>query len=272
MNCVTHNITISANEPRCLIPVSDIHMGHVDFDKDFACKTIAWIKKKGAMVFLIGDLIDGICHKDVRFENDSIAPDFKHRLGDLHVYQVERVLELLDPIKDQIIFTMAGNHEDTVLKHYLYPATKTIADALGVPVLTDPGYCVLKFDDSGSKRSVNCLCTHGGFLGGRMRGAKVNAMERLPASFEADLYFAGHTHDVWVTKKTPVRLSRKGKIEKKKIYFVNTGSFMDTYLESEVSTWASRKLFDPIAPGVARVDFYSKKKRGTRYLDIHTRA
>jgi hypothetical protein len=46
---------------------------------------------------------------------------------------------------------------------------------------------------------------------------------------------------------------------------------MDTYLESDHSTWGSRKLFSPIDPGVARIDFYGKKKDGRRYIDIHVR-
>ena len=96
-------------------------------------------------------------------------------------------------------------------------------------------------------------------------------MEDLAADFIADLYLAGHTHDVWETRRSPIGLSRTGKYEKQRKRFINTGSFMDTYLESEISTWGSRKLFSPIDPGVARIDFYAKKKKEVKYIDIHVR-
>ena len=268
---IHHDVAINAENPFCLIPLSDIHMGHVDHNEDFAKKTIEWIAKKGASTILLGDLIDGIGPKDRRFENDSIAPRFKKHLDNLHHYQVEELLKLVDPIKDNIIAIMAGNHEDTVKKYFSYDATSVIAKALEKPILTDPGYVILRFDHGGSKRLVSIFCTHGQFLGGRKRGAKVNKMEDLPGRFSADIYLAAHTHDVWETKQNQIIPTRNGKYSKRRMRFINTGSFMDTYLEGEYSTWASRKLFDPIDPGVARVDFYAKKKKGVRYIDIHVR-
>lgn len=272
MKVIQKDIAISAENPHCLVLIGDIHMGHADHDEDFARKTIAWIKKKGASVILLGDLIDGIAPQDRRFENSSIADNFKIHLDNLHAKQVEKVVELLDPISGQIISTMSGNHEDTVKKHFSYDAAQNIADQLKVPLLTDPGYVVLRFKMGTSIMLKSILCSHGHFMGGRLRGGKVNAMERLPASFAADIYAAGHTHDLWVTKKSPIGLTRNGNLETRKIYFINTGSMMNTYPESDVSTWASRKLFDPIAPGVARIDFYIKRTdTQSKYIDVHVR-
>jgi predicted phosphodiesterase len=266
-----HDVEIDGEHPFCLIPISDIHMGHVDYDKSFAQKTIAWIAKKGASTILLGDLIDGICPKDLRFENSSIADEFKIHLDNLHHKQTEAVLKLLDPIKENVIAVMGGNHEETVKKHYSYDATQVIAETLKRPILPDPSYVVLRFSHNGSKRLVKIFCTHGQFLGGRKRGGKVNRMEDLAAHFDADIYVSGHSHDLFVTRVDRVGLSRNGKYETHRRHFINTGSFMSTYAESEHSTWGSRKLFPPCKPGVARVDFYSKKKNGKRYIDVHTR-
>lgn len=271
MKVVIHDVIINSENPFCLIPISDVHVGHVDHDKDFARKTIAWIAKKGASVILLGDMIDGICPKDLRFENSSIADEFKIHLDNLHHKQTEALLKLIDPIKERVIAVMGGNHEETVKKYYSYDATQVIAESLKRPILPDPAYVVLRFDHNSSKRLVTIFCTHGQFLGGRKRGAKVNRMEDLPSDHDADIYLAGHTHDVWETRTCRTGISKNGKYEKQRKRFINTGSFMDTYLESEYSTWASRKLFSPIDPGVARIDFYAKKKDGKSYIDIHVR-
>ena len=271
MKVIIHDVKISAEKPFCLIPISDIHMGHTDHDADFAKKTIDWIAKKGASVILLGDLIDGICPKDLRFENKSIADEFRVHLDNLHHKQTEAVVKLINPIKENVIAIMAGNHEETVKKYYSYDSTQVIAEEIKKPIIPDPSYVVLRFDCNGSKRLVSIFCTHGQALGGRKRGCKVNAMEDWSSDWIADIYLAGHTHDLWETRTAPVGLSKNGSYEKKRKRFINTGSFMDTYLESEYSTWASRKLFKPIDPGVARIDFYVKKKNGKRYIDVHVR-
>jgi predicted phosphodiesterase len=273
MKIITHDVTINKENPFCLIPLSDIHMGHADHDADFAKKTVAWIKEKGASVILLGDMIDGIAQKDRRFENNSIATNFKKHLDNLHQHQVDELVKLLYPIRKQIISTMAGNHEDTVHKYFTWDPTIAIAKGLGIEnkILTDPGYVVLRFDHNGSKRLISILCTHGQFMGGRKRGCKVNRMEDLASDFSADIYLAGHTHDLFVTRSDSIGLSRSGKYETRRQYFINTGSMMDTYSEHGESTWASRKLFPPNKPGVARIDFYGKKKNNRRYIDIHTR-
>jgi len=271
MKVIDHYASISAENPFCLIPLSDMHIGHVDHDASFAKKTIDWIAKKEASVILLGDMIDGICPKDLRFENNSIADEFKVHLDNLHHKQVEALLKLINPIKENVIAVMAGNHEETVKKHYSYDPTQVIAESIKKPTLTDPGYVALHFSHGGSKKLISIFCTHGQFMGGRKRGGKVNRMEDLAASFAADIYLAGHTHDIFVTRVDKIGLSKGGKYETKRNFFINTGSFMDTYPEDDKSTWASRKLFPPNKPAVARIDFYAKRKGSNKYIDIHTR-
>jgi len=275
MDILIHDVEIDETHPFCLIPISDVHIGHVDHDKEFARKTIEWIKNKGASTLILGDMIDGIWHKDPRFEIQAIAPEFKPYMDSLHQRQVAAFLELVEPIKENIIMVMAGNHEDSVRKHTGFDPTKIIAESLNVPELIDPSYVVLRFNYHNTKRLVNIFCTHGTRLGGRKRGVKVNTMEDWPSKWDADIYLAGHTHDIFETRRVQVRLSRTGKYEKRRIRFIQTGSFMDTYPEpkDKYSTWASRKLFDPVEPGVARIDFYAKRKgpKRRKYIDIHAR-
>ncbi len=95
------------------------------------------------------------------------------------------------------------------------------------------------------------------------------------ADFDFDMILAGHTHDLWMsTRKKVVPVIGKNKItfDEKKITFINTGSFMSTYTDSNIDTWASRSVFSPQRSGVARIDFYLKRnKNHTRYIDCHVR-
>ena len=101
-------------------------------------------------------------------------------------------------------------------------------------------------------------------------------MEDKMADFNFDMLIAGHTHDKWVStrKKLNPIIGKHNRVtlEEERKVFINTGSFMTTYTDSNHDTWASRSVFAPQSAGVVRVDFYLKRnKNGSRYLDIHTR-
>lgn len=180
------------------------------------------------------------------------------------------------PIKDQIIGVLGGNHENTVKQHFGFDAISVIAQRLEIPILTDPGYVTIRFKNGGSTRIYNIFCTHGQFLGGRKRGSKVNNMEDKTSDFEFDAMLAGHTHDRWVsTRKRIVPVTGRNNnvsFDERRKIFINTGSFMTTYNESNTDGWASRNVFSPQIAGVVRMDFYLKRnKNGVRYIDTHTR-
>ena len=271
MNVIIKNINIVRNKPVTFVPISDVHVGHADFDKQYFKDTVAWIKKKGALTVLLGDLIDGIGKKDRRFENASLDPEFYPYLDNLHQKQVEIFLDLIKPIKEQVIAVSTGNHETAVKKQFSYDATATIASVMGKPILTDPGYVVLKFHEGKGICKLGVFCSHGCFLGGRYSGGKINAMERLAQHFRADIYLAGHTHQKFIVEGHQIGLSKNFRLEEKRVYFANTGAFLRTYAEKNTDTWASRSVFPPQVPGVVRFDFYLKTKNNVRYIDVHAR-
>jgi UDP-2,3-diacylglucosamine pyrophosphatase LpxH len=276
MNGVIKDINISVDKPVILVPISDVHIGHADHNKKLFTDTVKWIKNNNAYTVLLGDLIDGISQKDRRFENDSIADDFKDHLDNLHYRQCEVFLKGIMPIKDNVIAVMGGNHEQIVKKNFGFDPISVIAQRIGKPILTDPAYVVLRFHDGKATKLYNIFCSHGDWMGGRKRGSKVNNMEDKIADFDFDMICAGHTHDKWVsTRKTIVPVvGRNNNItldENRKI-IINTGSFVSTYTDANHDTWASRKVFSPQSAGVVRCDFYLKRnKTGSRYLDVHTR-
>lgn len=276
MNLIKVDINIGVDEPVILVPISDVHVGHVDHEKKLFRDTVKWIKDNNAYTILLGDLIDGISQRDRRYENDSIAEEFKPYLDNLHYRQCEVFLEGIMPIKDQIIGVMGGNHEQKVKTQFGFDAISVIAQRLEKPILTDPGYITIRFIDGKGIKYYNIFCSHGDWMGGRKRGSKINNMEDKISDFEFDMVCAGHTHDKWVSTRkriVPVK-TRSNKVvfdEQRKI-IINTGSFMKTYTGGNIDTWASRKLFSPQSVGVVRVDFYLKRnKNSSRYIDVHTR-
>ena len=273
MNIITKEIPISASEPVTIVPISDLHVGNSAHDTDLFRKTIRWIKKKGAYTILLGDQIDAISQADRRFENDSIAEEFKSDLDNLHHAQTRSVIRSMKPVQDHILGVMAGNHEHTVKKRYSYDSAAIIADELTIPLLADPSWVRLRLArNSTSKHHIDMLCSHGLFVGGGKKyGSKVNNMRDLAAGFDADIYLGGHSHTLFHVSDIGMSISPYGKILEKRRHFINTGSFQRTYINNDKDSWASRKLFMPNRTGCARIDIYLKK-HGTAYkTDIHVR-
>lgn len=274
MNVVIKDLDISKDKPVTFVPLSDIHVGHVDFDMQYFKNTIAWIKKKGAITVLVGDMIDAIGIHDRRFEPESLDPFFLPYLSNLFQKQTEVFLDLVSPIKDQIVWCMTGNHETAIKKYKTHDAIDTIAKKLEIPILTDPGYTGLRFHAGACTCNLKVWASHGCFLGGRLIGGKVNRLKQVSEHFPGcDLYMAGHTHDKWAIEGHQVALSKNLKIVEKRCYFANTGAFMRTYQEKDSDSWASRSVFSPQVPGVVRFDFYLKRRKtdDVRYIDIHGR-
>jgi hypothetical protein len=274
MNIITKDLDISPNKPITFVPLSDIHVGHVDCDLQYLRNTVDWIKKKEALTVLMGDVIDAIGMRDKRFEVNSLDPFFLPYLDQLYQKQIEVFLDIVEPIKDQILWIMTGNHETTIKKRSTFDAIDVLASTLKIPVLTDPGFTGLRFHDGASVCILKAWASHGCFLGGRRRGGKINNLEMVSQYFPGcDLYLAGHTHDKWILEGHQVRLTKNMKIEERRCYFANTGAFLRTYQEKNTDTWASRKVFGPQVPGCVRFDFYLKRRKTdrVRYIDVHGR-
>jgi len=271
MNIVTKEIPISAASPVVIVPLSDLHIGNAAHDRDLLRKTVAWIKKKGAYTVLLGDQIDAISQADRRFENDSIATEFKSELDNLHHAQTRAVIKAMKPIKGHILGVMAGNHEHTVKQRYSYDSAAIVADELTAPLLSDPSWVRLKLvRTERSMHHINMFCSHGLFVGGgRKFGSKVNNMRDLAAGFAADIYLGGHSHTLFHISDVGMSVSPNGKILEKRRHYINTGSFMRTYIDNDKDSWASRKVFMPNRVGCARIDLRLKKHGQTYYPDIH---
>ena len=135
MNVIIKNLDIDVKKPITFVPISDVHVGHIDCDLKYFKDTVAWIKKKGALTVLLGDMVDAIGIKDKRFETGSLDPFFLPYLDNLFQKQAEVFLDIVKPIQKQIIGVLGGNHEATVKKFSSCDVLKTIQGGLEVPLL-----------------------------------------------------------------------------------------------------------------------------------------
>jgi hypothetical protein len=214
-------------------------------------------------------MIDAIPTQDRRFENKAIAPDLMKCLDNLHHVQTSRLTRMFKPISDKILGILPGNHEITLKKSFSYDATAVMAESLNIPIITDPGFLVLKFNRSNtSSFKIKILCNHG-ISTARRKGGVVNALEDISRYIDADIYLTGHSHQRFSTSQDIVILNNKNILTTHKRVFGNTGSCMNNYvLNDDTDNWMSRKVFPTQVPGFLKFTFSVRYNGRNQKLDI----
>lgn len=275
MKVVARDLKIKRGKPVTIVPLGDLHTGHSGFEKKRFLDVVDWVADEKVYTILMGDMVDAIAKADRRFENVSIADEFKANIDNLHYKQTEAVMEYLEPIKDRILGSVPGNHERTTKNQYSYDSNQILCERLGVPELTDPGFIKLNLKRTQTSQfALTIFVTHGiGVGGGRKPGAKVNNIVDFANGFNADVYLAGHTHNLFAVQNEFIRVNSVNKLVSARRTFCNTGTFLNAYpLNDDSDSWASRLTFMPQKLGVVRidVDLEHSKERGY-YISVHPR-
>jgi hypothetical protein len=131
-----------------IIDTGDWHIGALNCHLDGIQKLIATIEANpNTYVILKGDLIEAIAPNDKRFVHCSQDVGFRTAHE-----QVDFLVSLLEPIRDNILAMMLGNHEYKLIN--VFDVAKHICQDLGIPY---GGYaCVIQ--------NIGCFkmfCTHG---------------------------------------------------------------------------------------------------------------
>lgn len=98
-----------------IIDTGDWHCGVANTNEDSIFELVEYVAThENVFVILKGDLIDCITSSDKRFSLTS----FDDNKATTPHQQADRILEILRPIKDRILFMQLGNHEYTVLNTF----------------------------------------------------------------------------------------------------------------------------------------------------------
>ena len=232
--------------------LGDWHLGVANCDKKYikgAIKTI--ISEPSHYVIGMGDYIDAIGAKDPRWDEGCLDPAMPSNRN-VFDWQLETAYDLLAPLGKRIISLHSGNHEHTAKRATAFDLSELLAYKLHVPAAGITSYTRLKF--TGRNKSgldpVNIWCHHGTGAG-RKTGAKLNRLVDTVAAYEADIYAAGHTHEIG-TKFIPRIYPLREKIVAENKYYLQTGSALKASLpdyNSPNSTYVERMGLPPVAIG-----------------------
>jgi hypothetical protein len=201
-----------------------------------------------ALWFGVGDMGEFIAPSDPRWDTGVIC-DWVHP-DNIAEDETDRIVETYSSIKDKCLGLAEGNHEDEFRKHLHCDVHRNICTRLDVPSLGYAGFLRLVFKRINSTEAHTFIgfVTHGAGCA-ITKGAKLNRLQRLMDSFEADFYAHGHVHDIITDTKATLTLDNRGRIKQRVKVGAMTGCWFRTYCQDIRASYGEKKNYPPTVIG-----------------------
>jgi len=164
----------------------------------------------------MGDYCDFINLEDPRFDPRELAKWLlgADELSDIGRAESARFIDMLAPVRDRCLALIAGNHEESILRHSDHDVYARIIDGManGHKLrLNHSGFLSLRFQRrGGSVWTLRMYLTHGSG-GGQSGGNTGNKLQKLVAGVDGvQLVAMGHHHDPDYKQFARLRASRDG--------------------------------------------------------------
>ncbi len=227
--------TIKIDLPRELENVeihifADEHLGDEHCDIKRLLQRIEYVKNKpNAYCILNGDIIDNATRTSI---GDIYAQEFNP------MEQLQRALDIFEPIKEKILCITHGNHENRTYRKEGINLSYLLARQLGLSAKYTPTSAVLfirvgedatrhrETNGSGNIRKIcyTAYVLHGSG-GGRKEGAKAIRLADMASIIDTDIYIHSHTHLPMIMKQGFHRIDpRNNTVALVTKLFVNTSA------------------------------------------------
>ena len=244
----------------------DCHFGSTQCDANLLKKFVAkYAGQEGVKVILMGDEIDAVCRSDKRFDSRNVAEKYRGERNYIDLI-VDDFIEIMSPLKGQIIAGVDGNHAASYLKVSDSDPMHRISRELMYERIGYAGWVCFVFKWHKAKnshdartRTINYFVSHGKPTTAQTPGGSINTLANSAQWFISDVAAHGHTHRLSAGMNRIMFSpdARHGTYRKIKQHLLQTGSFLKSYsmdkidTEGQYSPYSERKLYSPIDLGWA---------------------
>lgn len=235
---------------------ADWHIGDSECNLKEIEEQIAEVRDDpNAYCILNGDLINNAT-------KTSVSDCYSATMSPMQ--QLEKLIELLRPIKNKIIAITNGNHERRTYKNDGIDIIKLVAKELKLDdKYADAGAVIfIRFGWNAMRKRkhwYSVYVTHGSG-GGKRAGGKVNRLEDLVGIVDTDIYIHSHTHLPFVMKQAFYRSdSINSNVSIVDKLFVNTSAQLNYGGYGQIYEFRPSSIKTPVIylSGVKK-DFYAK--------------
>jgi len=219
---LVHPVTLGEDIEKIeILPLSDLHIGDPGFNEPALRNYLKYVQAEpNRFILLNGDILNNATRNSVSDIYTETMPPRR---------QIECAADILTPVSDRIIGIVSGNHERRTDKESGISPVEILAEKLHVPYFGIEVVLKIQFGWSHKARPIcyTLYATHG-WGGGRLRGGKVNNLERLKNVVICDIYCMAHTHGMAAFPSTVyIPEVRQNMVAERTMWFVNSGSFLN---------------------------------------------
>lgn len=241
----------------------DFHYGSAQCDMALIKKFVdRYAGREKTKVILMGDEIDAIASSDKRYDSMAVHEKYRGERNFLDLI-IEDFIELLSPLKGQIIAGVDSNHNTTYRKLSDSDPHYRISRALGFERLGYGGFICIGWDwhksqkGTGNRaRSTTFHVSHGKPTTASTPGGSINTLANDAQWFICEVMAHGHSHrlSAGLSRILFEADPRHATYKKRKQNLVQTGSFLKSYSMDEYSPYSEVKRYPPIDLGWAVTD------------------
>lgn len=245
----TYRIPYKLGETIRLKTISDWHIGSTYCDEKCIKKYLEDSDDKTYFIGL-GDVADSVIISDKKRylkSSDATTGD------DIIDQQENKIFNILESYKNNIIGLGLGNHEQSLVKHSSTNIIKRLCTRLDTKYL---GYSfiirLILHENNSRVRSVYVRGIHGWGASSRNQGGDLNKYMRDLNFYSCDVALYGHCHKLQADRIP--RLSMSGnKLISRDRHLVLCGSFLKTLSDDENPSYAELAGYPPIPIGAPTI-------------------
>lgn len=258
-----------------ILKLAVISDGHVDspfFDTSAFISIMNGIKAEKRFVIVNGDLLDAILRTDIK----RGANHLMERTDDQLNQKIKRVVELLKPYQENILFVGRGNHKASCLKFNGVDVLDIICEMLNAKsehkIICGNYSNWLRFnwhDSKGKSVAHYDVYMHHGVGSSASVTKGMIDFDRLASSVNADLVIIGHKHNAIVDYSHPLqKLTANGDFVLKNRIFLQTPSFQVPRKLDQNDNFNEKFYTNQAMAGYASIDLTLKSSHNNHYRII----
>lgn len=229
---IVYELNVESGRMIYIEPLGDMHIGHAGFDEEKLRRRVSVIEQDEDRYWIgMGDYVDAVSpwrkgDLDRRFSEDVYRSKYP-TISE----QIEKFIELVEPIKGKCMGLLWGNHEWAKMESGDF--VRSFCRPLGVSFLGSR--CLICLVAKSGKKKLGSwwiYAIHGSYSG-QQKGAAMNKVDRIPRHVDADIYLVAHTHMKGVfpeSRAIPVIRNGKVQVIEKDIVFAFTGGFLRQFV------------------------------------------
>lgn len=272
MKAVQFDMPMKANVTLRLAVISDGHADSPFFDEPAFISVMKSIKAENRQLLINGDLFDAILRTDIKRGANHLMEKSDDQINQ----KVKRIVELLRPYQENILFIGRGNHESSAIKFNGVDLIDLVCEMLNAgkehKIVCGNYANWIRFNwyDSNHKSAGHYdVYMHHGTGGAAPVTKGMIDFDRLASSVDADLILLGHKHNAIVDYSHPLqKLTSNGELVLKNRIFLQTPSFQVPRKIDKNDNFNEKFYTNQALAGYASVDLTPKSTHNKHYKII----